>query len=93
MKIRPLYFADEIFYWARIGKQATVLEIQCTLKQKAVPQALEAALSKALKVHTNFRIRPVIVRDKFQAMVDEVNTVPLYKEDGRKRQLGTDETE
>lgn len=93
MEIRSLYFADEIFYWARIGKQATVLELRCTLTQKIDPEALAAALLNALRVHTNFRIRPVIVRGRFQAMLDDLKKAPLYAQDGRKRQLGTAETE
>ena len=93
MEIRPLYFADEIFYWARIGRQATVLELQCTLTQKIDPEALEAALLHALRVHTNFRIRPVIVNGRFQAMLDDLKKAPLYAKDGRMRQPGTDDTE
>ena len=93
MEIRPLYFADEIFYLARIGKQATVLEVQCTLAQEVIPEALEAAFANALRVHTNFRIRPVVVHGRFQAMVDDVKKPPVFKKDGRVRQLGTAETD
>ncbi len=91
--IRPLYFADEIFYWARIGKQPTVLEIQCTLTEKADPRVLESAFLNALKVHTNFRIRPVIVNSKFMAMVEDVTAVPVYPKDDKVRQLATSDTE
>ena len=93
MKNRPIYFADEIFYWARTGKQPTVLEIGCSLVQEAEPQALKNALAGALRVHTNFRIRPIITRGKFQAVVDDVKNPPLFQENGRKRHLGTSETE
>ena len=93
MEIRPLYFADEIFYWARIGRQATVLEVRCSLRETADPEALKYALLHALRVHTNFRIRPVIVLGQFKAKVDEVKNPPLYKKEDRVRQLGTAETE
>ena len=93
MNVRPLYFADEIFYWARTGRQSTVLEIQCELAAKIDPLKMGDALLRALGVHTNFRIRPIIARDKFQALVDDVENVPLYEEDGRIRHLGTAETE
>ena len=91
--IRQLYYSDLIFYWARIGKRPTVLEIRCTLAQDAEPEALGEALLKALQVHTNFRVRPVVNQGKFMASVEDVKNPPLYREDGRKRRLGTDETE
>ena len=92
MKSRPIYFADNIFYWARIGKQATVLEIRCDLKQNVKPRELKTALANALRVHTNFRIRPVLVRGEFRAVVPDVKRPPLFPEDGRVRNLGTAET-
>lgn len=91
--IRQFYFADEIFYWARIGNQPTVLEFQCTLAQNAEPEALGAALVNALEVHTNFRIRPVVARGQYMASVEEVKRPPLYEETGRKRRMCTRETE
>ena len=91
--IREFVYSDEIFYWARIGHQPTVLEVQCTLAQNAEPQALGEALLDALRVHTNFRTRPVVVRGKFLASIEDVETPPLYEENGVKRCLGTDETE
>ena len=91
--IRPFYFADEIFYWARIGNRPTVLEFQCVLAGEAEPQALREALLKALQVHTNFRARPVVSRGQFYSKIEDVENPPLYEEDGRKRRLGTDETE
>ena len=91
--IRQLYYSDLIFYWARIGKRPTVLEIRCTLTREASPEALGEALLKALQVHTNFRVRPVVNRGKLMASVEDVKNPPLYREDGRKRRLGTDETE
>ena len=92
MKIRSIPFSDELFYWLRIGKQPTVVEVQCTLAKRVVPRALKAALGDALRVHTNFRIRPVIVRGMFQAAVCDVKNPPLFKEDGRVRHMGTAET-
>ena len=92
VQIRPLYFADNIFYWSRIGKQATVLEIQCSLTETVDPKALENAFLSALQVHTNFRIRPVIIGFKFQAIVEDLTKVPLFRKDGRKRHLGSAET-
>lgn len=62
--IRQLYYSDLIFYWARIGKRPTVLEVQCTLAREASPEALGEALLKALQVHTNFRVRPVVDQGK-----------------------------
>lgn len=92
MILRPIPFSDELFYWLRTGKQPTVLEVQCSLAEKIVPRALKTAFAQALRVHTNFRIRPVIVRGKFMALVRDVKNPPLYKEDGRVRHLGTAET-
>ena len=85
--IRPFYFADEIFYWARIGNRPTVLEFQCVLAGEAEPQALREALLKALQVHTNFRARPVVSRGQFYSKIEDVENPPLYEEDGRKRRL------
>ncbi len=93
MEIRPLDFLDETMYWGRSGKQATVLEMQCVLTQKTDPEALKDALLNALKVHTNFRIRPVLVNRRFHAKIDDVTKPPVYREDGRSRCLGTEETE
>lgn len=92
MKIRPIPFSDELFYWLRTGKQPTVLEVQCTLVERVVPHALKTALGSALRVHTNFRIRPVIVRGTFQAVVCDVKNPPLFREDGCVRHLGKAET-
>ena len=92
MKNRSIPFSDELFYWLRTGKQPTVLEVGCTLAKRVVPRALKTALVDALRVHTNFRIRPVIVRGKFQAAVCEVKNPPLFREDGRVRHLGTAES-
>ena len=69
-----------------------MVEVQCTLAKRVVPRALKAALGDALRVHTNFRIRPVIVRGMFQAAVCDVKNPPLFKEDGRVRHMGTAET-
>lgn len=91
--IREYVYSDEIFYWARIGHQPTVLEVQCTLANDAEPQALGEALLGALRVHTNFRARPIVVRGQFYASIEDVENPPLYEETGVKRRLGTDETE
>ena len=56
-------------------------------------EALGEALLKALQVHTNFRVRPVVCQGKLMASIEDVKKPPLYREDGRKRRLGTDETE
>ena len=91
--IREFVYSDEIFYWARIGNQPTVLEVQCTLAQDAEPHALGEALLGALRVHTNFRARPIVVRGKFLASIEDVKTPPLYEDTGVRRCLGTEETE
>lgn len=43
MKIRPIPFSDELFYWLRMGKQPTVVDVHCTLTERVVPRALKAA--------------------------------------------------
>ena len=92
MKIRPIPFSDELFYWLRMGKQPTVVDVHCTLTEGVVPRALKAALGDALRVHTNFRIRPVVVGNMFRAAVCDVKNPPLFKEDGRVRHMGTADT-
>ncbi len=82
MKIRPIPFSDELFYWLRMGKQPTVVDVHCTLTERVVPRALKAALGDALRVHTNFRIRPVVVGNMFRAAVCDVKNPPLFKADG-----------
>ena len=92
MIVRSIPFSDELFYWLRTGKQPTVLEVRCNLNKRVKPRALKTALGGALRVHTNFRIRPVIVRGGFQAVVADVKNPPLFKEDGRVRHIGTAES-
>jgi hypothetical protein len=41
MKIRPIPFSDELFYWLRMGKQPTVVDVHCTLTKRVVPRALK----------------------------------------------------
>ena len=84
---------DKIFYWARSGKQATVIELSCSLAEDVDPQALKIAATKALEVHTNFRIRPLVIGNGIKAVIDDVKIPPVYPKDGRPRRLGTDETE
>lgn len=93
MQIRPLGFLDESLYWGRSGKQATVLEMRCVLAKELDAEVLKDALLGALRVHTNFRTRPLLIKRRFHAMTDAVKHAPLIKEDGRPRRLGTAETE
>ena len=93
MKIRPIYFADEIFDWARLGRRPTVLEVQCTLVDPVDAQALSYAMLNALRVHTNFRAKLVISKGKYMAVIEDVEVPPVYKADGRTRRMGTKETE
>ena len=41
MKIRPIPFSDELFYWLRMGKQPAVVDVHCTLTKRVVPRALK----------------------------------------------------
>ena len=59
--MQELYFFDETFYWSRSGRRATVIEAECELTQSVRPDELRAAVVSALRVHRNFRARPVIV--------------------------------
>ena len=93
MKIGELSFLDELMYWGRSGKQATVLEMNCVLDQAVNPDVLHEALLEAMRVHDNFRTRPVIVDHRFRAVTDDVDKVLVISEDGRPRHLGTEETE
>ncbi|MGX8696813.1 MAG: hypothetical protein ACSW8D_10530, partial [Prevotella sp.] len=63
--MEKLYFFDETFYWRRSGKRATVIEAECELTQGVRPDKLRAAVLSALRVHRNFRARPVIVGRRF----------------------------
>jgi hypothetical protein len=78
MITRELNFLDKTFYWARSGKQATVIELSCSLAEDVDPQALKVAATKALGVHTNFRIRPLIVGNGVKAVIDDVKIPPVY---------------
>ena len=87
-----LYFFDETFYWARSGRRATVIEAECELTQSVRPEELRAAVVGALRVHRNFRARPVIVGRRFFVETSEAELVTVVSEDGRPRNLGTEET-
>ena len=92
MITRKLDFLDETFYWGRSGKQATIPVIHCVLNKPVDEDILRNALANALRVHTNFRVRPFISEGRIQVQIDDVTDVPLYKTDGKPRHLGTDET-
>ena len=63
--MKELYFFDETFYWGRSGKRATVAEAECELTQSVRSDELRQAVVSALRVHRNFRARPVIVGRRF----------------------------
>ena len=90
--MEKLYFFDETFYWGRSGKRATVIEAECELTQSVRPNELRAAVVSALKVHRNFRARPVIVGRRFYVENSEAEQVTVISEDGRPRSVGTKET-
>jgi hypothetical protein len=92
-KMKKLFFFDETFYWGRSGKRATVIEVECELTQNVRPEELRAAVLSALRVHRNFRARPVIVGRRFLVETSEVEQVTVVSEDGQPRRLGTKETE
>ena len=105
--MEKLFFFDETFYWKRSGKRATVIEAECELAQSVRPDELRAAVLSALRVHRNFRARPVIVDRRFFVDTSEVEQVTVVREDegeyhsydgehhssGSPRSLGTKETE
>ena len=87
------YFFDETFYWSRSGKRATVIEAECELTQSVRPDELRQAVLSALRVHRNFRARPVIVGRRFYVEDSEAEKVAVVGEaDGLPRRLGTKET-
>ncbi len=90
--MKELYFFDETFYWRRSGKRATVIEAECELTQDVRPDVLRTAVINALKVHRNFRARPVIVGQRFYVETSEADQVTMVSEDGLPRNLGTKET-
>ena len=90
--IEKLYFFDETFYWGRSGKRATVIEAECELTQSVRSDELRTAVVSALKVHRNFRARPVIVGRRFYVENSEAEQVTVISEDGRPRSVGTKET-
>ena len=89
---KPFFF-DETFYWRRSGRRATVIEAECELTQSVRPEELRAAVVSALRVHRNFRARPVIVGRRFYVENLEAEQVTVISEDGRPRRLGTEDTE
>ena len=91
--MKELYFFDETFYWGRSGKRATVIEAECELTQSVRPDELRAAVVSALRVHRNFRARPVIVGRRFLVEDSEAEHVVVVSEaDGLPRRLGIKET-
>ena len=91
--IEKLYFFDETFYWGRSGRRATVIEAECELTQSVRPDELRAAVVSALRVHRNFRARPVIVGRRFLVEDSEAEQVAVVSEaDGLPRNVGTKET-
>ena len=85
--MKELYFFDETFYWGRSGKRATVIEAECELTQSVRPEELRAAVLSALRVHRNFRARPVIVGRRFLVDTSEVEQVTVVSEDAQPRNL------
>ncbi len=91
--MKELYFFDETFYWKRSGKRATVIESECELTYSVRPDELRQAVVSALRVHRNFRARPVIVGRRFYVEDSEAEQVAVVSEaDGLPRHLGTKET-
>ena len=90
--MEKLFFFDETFYWRRSGKRATVIEAECELTQGVRPDELRAAVLSALRVHRNFRARPVIVGRRFFVETSEVEQVTVVSEDEGPRSLGPEET-
>ena len=91
--MKELYFFDETFYWNRSGRRATVIEAECELTQSVRPDELRAAVVSALRVHRNFRARPVIVGRRFLVEDSEAEQVAVVSEaDGLPRNVGTKET-
>jgi len=91
--MEKLFFFDETFYWGRSGKRATVIEAECELTQSVRPDVLRAAVLSALRVHRNFRARPVIVGRRFLVDTSEVEQVAVVSEDEGPRSLCTKDTE
>ena len=85
--MEKLYFFDETFYWGRSGKRATVIEAECELMQSVRPDELRVAVVSALRVHRNFRARPVIVGRRFFVEISEVEQVTVVSENDRPRNL------
>ena len=59
-----------------------VIKVECELMQDVRPDELRAAVLSALRVHRNFRARPVIVGRRFLVETSGVEQVTLVKEDG-----------
>ena len=79
MILRDLNIADEVFYWGRTGSRPTVIETACKLKETIDAAGLKSALTAALSVHTNFRVRPVICRGRLKASLDNIGEIPLFR--------------
>ena len=91
--MEKLFFFDETFYWSRSGKRATVIEAECELTQNVRPDDLRAAVQSALRVHRNFRARPVIVGHRFYVETCQTEQVRVVSEDEGPLNLGPKETQ
>ena len=69
-----------------------MIEAECELTQSVRPDELRTAVLSALRVHRNFRARPVIVGRRFQVDTSEAKQVTVLSEDGGPRSLGPEET-
>ena len=85
--MEKLFFFDETFYWGRSGKRATVIEAECELTQSVRPDELRAAVLSALRIHRNFRARPVIVGRRFLVETTAVEQVTVVSENNQPRNL------
>ena len=64
-----------------------MIEAECELTQSVRPEELRAAVLSALRVHRNFRARPVIVGRRFLVDTSEVEQVTVVSEDDQPRNL------
>ncbi len=87
------YLADNYYYyWVAPGGRAPIVEWEVMLAQDVDGAALEQAVKAALRAHTNWRTHSVVVGGRPQHELMDVESVPVFADDGTVRRMGSSDT-
>lgn len=89
---KDLGLDDQTHYWFISGDQTSTIEWEVILGEEVQEEALKQSVSDAMRIHTHFHSHPVIAGGRVKVSVDYEGQIPVFIDDGRTRQLGTDET-